>query len=283
MTTKIKAGVIGWPIKHSRSPIIHGFWLKQHQINGSYDKIPVEPDELSNFISSLKQNGLSGINVTVPHKIEALKLADLITPDAKAIGAANTLWFEDGQLIAGNTDAHGFITHLKTKAPTWKSDKPAMVMGAGGAARAILYALLKEGVPQIKLTNRTIERAENLASEFNKQFSDKISVIEWNDKQSNMDDCSLLVNSTSLGMDGNPPLEINIDTLPAKAVVYDIVYAPLETDLLKSAKTRGLTAIDGLGMLLHQAVPGFEKWFSIRPEVTDELYQLVVDDLEKDA
>lgn len=283
MTTKIKAGVIGWPIKHSRSPIIHGFWLKQHQINGSYDKIPVEPDELSNFISSLKQNGLSGINITVPHKIEALKLADLITPDAKAIGAANTLWFEDGQLIAGNTDAHGFITHLKTKAPTWKSDKPAMVMGAGGAARAILYALLKEGVPQIKLTNRTTERAENLASEFNKQFSDKISVIEWNDKQSNMDDCSLLVNSTSLGMNGNPPLEINIDTLPAKAVVYDIVYAPLETDLLKSAKTRGLTAVDGLGMLLHQAVPGFEKWFGIRPKVTDELYQLVVDDLEKDA
>lgn len=281
MTTKIKAGVIGWPIKHSRSPMIHGFWLKQHQINGSYDKLPVEPDELSTFIKSLKQNGLSGINITVPHKIEALKLADHVTPEALAIGAANTLWFEDGQLIAGNTDAHGFITHLKIKAPSWQSDKPAMVLGAGGAARAILYALLKEGVPKIILTNRTKERAEKLASDFNDRFSNRISVIEWCDIQSNMEDCSLLVNSTSLGMDGKPPLEINIDALAAKAVVYDIVYAPLETDLLKSAKARGLTPVDGLGMLLHQAVPGFEKWFGKRPEVTDELYQLVVADLEK--
>jgi shikimate dehydrogenase len=275
MTTKINAGVIGWPIKQSRSPLIHGHWLQSHKIDGSYEKIAVEPDDLQSFIKSLKQNNLSGLNVTVPHKEMVFKFADEVTDEAKAIGAANTLWFENDKLIAGNTDAYGFITHLKQSAPSWEKTKPAMVLGAGGAARAILYALLNEGVPEIKLTNRTKDRAENLA----KEFGPKIKVIEWQEKEDHLDDCGLLVNSTSLGMTGSTPLEMNISSLPKTAICYDIVYAPLETQMLKDAKSLGLGTVDGLGMLLHQAVPGFEKWFGVRPVVTNELRQLILDDL----
>lgn len=275
MTTKINAGVIGWPIKQSRSPLIHGHWLQSHKIDGSYEKIAVDPSDLASFIKNLKQNNLSGLNVTVPHKEMVFKFADEVTNEAKAIGAANTLWFENDKLIAGNTDAYGFITHLKQSAPNWEINKPALVLGAGGAARAILYALINEGVPEIKLTNRTSERAENLA----KEFSPKIKVIEWIEKENHLDDCSLLVNSTSLGMTGSTPLEININTLPNTAICYDIVYAPLETQMLKDAKSLGLGTVDGLGMLLHQAVPGFEKWFGVRPTVTDELRQIILNDL----
>lgn len=272
---KIKAGVIGWPIKQSRSPLIHSHWLKEHKINGSYEKIAVEPENLENFIKSLKQNNLSGINVTVPHKEKIFKFADVVTADAKAIGAANTLWFEENKLIAGNTDAYGFITHLKLSAPTWQSNKPAMVLGAGGAARAIIYALIKEGIPEINLSNRTTERAVNLA----KEFGSKVKVIIWNEKENHLTDCALLVNTTSLGMEGSHPLEINISSLPNFSILYDIVYSPLETNLLKDAKNLNLGTVDGLGMLLHQAVPGFEKWFGIRPTVTDELRQIILKDL----
>ncbi len=274
-TAKINAGVIGWPIKHSRSPLIHGHWLREHQIDGSYEKIAVEPEQLESFIKNLKTNNLSGLNVTVPHKEMVFKFADHVTEDAKSIGAANTLWFENDKLIAGNTDAYGFITHLKQSAPTWEANRPVMVLGAGGAARAILYALLNESVPEIKLTNRTSERAENLA----KEFGSKIKVVNWEDKEHHLQNCGLLVNSTSLGMTGSTPLKININTLPKTAICYDIVYAPLETQLLKDAKNLGLGTVDGLGMLLHQAVPGFEKWFGVRPTVTEELRQIILNDL----
>ncbi len=275
MTTKINAGVIGWPIKQSRSPLIHGHWLQNHKIDGSYEKIAVDPDDLQSFIKNLKANNLSGLNVTVPHKEMVFKYADHVTEEAKAIGAANTLWFENDKLIAGNTDAYGFITHLKQSAPNWEINKPAFVLGAGGAARAILYALINEGVPEIKLTNRTMKRGTNLAAE----FGPKIKVIEWEDKENHLENCGLLVNSTSLGMIGSTPLEINISTLPKTAICYDIVYAPLETQLLKDANSLVLGTVDGLGMLLHQAVPGFEKWFGVRPTVTDELRQIILNDL----
>lgn len=277
MKNPLKAGVIGWPITQSRSPLIHNSWLKAHGIDGTYEKYAVEPKNLKSFINNLKENDLTGVNVTIPHKETVMALADIITDEAKAIGAANTLWFEGEKLIAGNTDSFGFITHLKTSAPTWQSNKPALVLGAGGGSRAILYALLEAGVPKIKLSNRTSERAEKLATE----FGEKISVVPWEQKQDAMSDCALLVNSTSLGMSGKPPLDLKIDQLSNEAICYDIVYVPLETELLKAARLRGLQAIDGLGMLLHQAVLGFEKWFGTRPTVNDELYQLIIDDLKK--
>lgn len=274
-----KAGVIGWPIKHSRSPLIHGHWLNHHNINGSYEKIAVAPDDLPAFIQSLQKNGFAGVNVTVPHKEAVMDLADHITDEAATIGAANTLWFEDGKLIAGNTDSYGFITHLKTSAPGWEPAAPAMVLGAGGAARAIIHGLLSEGVPLLYLTNRTASRAAALA----KEFGDRVHVIPWQEKHSSLADCATLVNSTSLGMTGNAPLEIDLSAMAAGGLCYDIVYAPLETPLLSAARQQGLTAVDGLGMLLHQAVPGFEKWFGPRPEVTAALTRLIIDDLQKDG
>ena len=277
MSPPKKAGVIGWPITQSRSPLIHGTWLEELDIDGSYEKYAVEPNELPSFIQNLQQNGFAGLNLTIPHKEQVLSLVDEITDEAKAIGAANTLWFQDDKLIAGNTDGYGFLTHLQTSAPNWQTSMPALILGAGGAARAIIYALLQAGVPEIILTNRTQERADQLA----KEFGNKLSKIAWQDKEEALARCGLLVNSTSLGMTGKPALEINIASLPQKAVVYDIVYAPLETELLKAARLKGLATVDGLGMLLHQAVPGFEKWFGTRPQVTQELYQKVVADLNK--
>lgn len=275
---QLKAAVIGWPISHSRSPLIHGFWLNHYGINGTYEKIAVEPENLETFIGALKAENFSGLNLTIPHKEQVFHLADEITDDAKTIGAANTLWFEGDKLIAGNTDAYGFITHLKKSAENWQKSRPALVIGAGGAARAIIHALIKEGVPEIKLTNRTLSRAEELAS----NFGPKLKVVPWQNKHSCLAECSLIVNSSSLGMEGNPDLEIDLKNLQKSAVCYDIVYAPLMTPLLKNAQKQGATPVDGLGMLLHQAVPGFEKWFGKRPEVTTELRQLIVDDLQKD-
>lgn len=273
-----KAAVIGWPIKHSRSPMIHGHWLKTLGINGSYEKIAVSPEELPAFISNLKTAGFAGINITIPHKEAVLKLANRATEEATAIGAANTLWFEGADLVAGNTDGYGFLTHLKTAAPDWRSEKPALILGAGGAARAILYALLGAGVPQIHLTNRTRPRAEALAAD----FGPRIIVRDWESRAHNLEEVYLTVNTSSLGMAGNPPLEFDLATLPKGAVCYDIVYTPLETEFLKAARARGLTGVDGLGMLLHQAVPGFEKWFGQRPAVTAELTSHIIADLEKD-
>jgi shikimate dehydrogenase len=264
-----RACVIGWPVEHSRSPVIHRYWLAQYGIDGAYDKEAVRPEDLAGFLGSLKHRGYAGANVTLPHKEAALRLAAVANEAARAIGAANTLWLDQaGRLCAGNTDAYGFITNLESQAPDWnKARRPAMVLGAGGAARAILHGLLTEGAARIVITNRTRSRAEDLA----KAFGPSITVVDWADRERALGGCGLLVNATSLGMTGKEPLELELGALPADAVVADIVYSPLETELLAAARGRGNPTVDGLGMLLHQAVPGFERWFGVRPEVTPEL------------
>lgn len=269
-----RACVIGWPVEHSRSPVIHRYWLDQYGIDGAYEKEAVRPEDLERFVQQLWTNGYVGANVTLPHKEAALRAARSADEAAIAIGAANTLWLDpDGALHASNTDAYGFMTNLDAKAPQWRAAKgDVLVLGAGGAARGILYGLLKAGVPRVLLTNRTRERAETLRE----AFGPKVEVIDWAARNEALAGCGLLVNATSLGMTGHKPLIINIAALPNDAVVSDIVYVPLETPLLRDARTRGLATVDGLGMLLHQAVPGFERWFGVRPEVTPELTAHVV-------
>ncbi len=271
-----KACVIGWPIKHSRSPMIHGFWLRQHGIEGEYVKRAVAPEALAEFLGNLERNGFSGCNVTVPHKEAAFKLADVVDEAASAVQAANTLWLADGKLHASNTDIFGFMTHLEQSAPGWsKQGRPVALLGAGGAARAILYGLNQAGVKEIRLFNRTRSRAEQL-----KGFYDYgVSVVDWSERHEGLEDCGLVVNSTTLGMSGSPPLDLSLDALPVDGVVADIVYAPLETPLLAAARQKGCRGVDGLGMLLHQAVPGFEYWFGVRPQVSKALRDLVVADL----
>jgi len=274
-----KACVIGWPIKHSRSPMIHNYWLQKYNIAGSYQKIAVSPQELSSFLAGLSDNGFKGCNVTIPHKekvFEQVKVVDAVT---RQIGAVNTVYMENNTLYGLNTDGYGFISNLKDQVPNWQSkDKKCVILGAGGAARAIIAILLNEGASKITLVNRTISRARNLAQE----FGSTVDVIAFEDIELCLPDADLLVNSSSLGMTGQPPLEIALTPLSSNCVVSDIVYDPLETALLKQAKDKGHKTVDGLGMLLHQAVPAFEKWFGIRPQVTPELKALIVDDLEKD-
>ena len=264
-----RACVIGWPVEHSRSPLIHLYWLKRYCIDGAYAKEAVRPEDLAEFLGSLGAQGYAGANVTLPHKEAALRLAAVVDEAARTIGAANTLWLDQaGRLCASNTDSYGFITNLNEQAPGWNEGRrPVMVLGAGGAARAILHGLLNEGASRILLANRTRGRAEALAQ----AFGPAVTVIYWEDRERALSGCGLLVNATSLGMTGKEPLDINLAALPRDAVVADIVYSPLETRLLAAARTRGNRAVDGLGMLLHQAVPGFERWFGIRPEVTAEL------------
>lgn len=277
MSATAKACVIGWPVEHSRSPLVHRYWLKRYRIDGSYGKIAVPPEELAAAFARLRVEGYRGCNVTLPHKEAALALADEADEVARAVGAANTLWFEGDRLCATNTDGYGFITNLSLAAPHWREGaQTAAVLGAGGAAHAILKGLLDEGVAQIRLLNRTRARAEDLA----KRFDAAITVADWEDREAALEGCGLLVNTTSLGMVGAPALEIDLEGLADRAVVADIVYTPLETGLLRRAKACGLAAVDGLGMLLHQAVPGFEKWFGLRPEVDDELRALIAADLE---
>jgi shikimate dehydrogenase len=264
-----RACVIGWPVEHSRSPLIHRYWLKQYGIDGAYEKEAVEPKDLPEFLRSLEARGYVGANVTLPHKEEALRLAAIADEAARMIGAANTLWLDAaGRLNAGNTDAYGFITNLNAEAPGWNDARlPAAVLGAGGAARAVLHGLLAEGAARILLTNRTRGRAEELAS----AFGPAVTVVDWRERTRALSGCGLLVNATSLGMTGKNPLDLDLASLPAQAVVADLVYSPLETGLLAAARARGNRTVDGLGMLLHQAVPGFERWFGVRPAVTPEL------------
>ena len=264
-----RACVIGWPVEHSRSPSIHRYWLAQYGIDGAYEKEAVEPKDLAGFLGSLASQGYAGANVTLPHKEAALRLAVVADEAARSIGAANTLWLDQaGRLCAGNTDAYGFITNLEAEAPNWNEGRrPVMVLGAGGAARAILHGLLSEGAARIVLTNRTRGRAEDLANE----FGPSVIVVDWKDRERALAGVGLLVNATSLGMTGKEPLELDLAGLPADAVVADIVYSPLQTELLAAARARGNRTVDGLGMLLHQAVPGFERWFGVRPEVTPAL------------
>jgi shikimate dehydrogenase len=263
-----RACVIGWPVAHSRSPDIHNYWLRLYGIDGVYEKEGVPPEEIGAFLRSLGERGYVGANVTLPHKEAALAAAEFCDETANRIGAANTLWLDEvGRLHATNTDAYGFMTHLEEAAPRWNARKrAAMILGAGGAARAIVYGLVEAGCATIRLANRTPERTEAIAADFS-----AVEVVRWEDRGPALADCGLLVNTTSLGMAGKPPLEIDLSVLPRDAVVADIVYNPLETALLAAARLRGNVVVDGLGMLLHQAVPGFALWFGVSPKVTPEL------------
>jgi shikimate dehydrogenase len=270
------ACVIGWPISHSRSPLIHNYWIKQHGLNADYRREAVPPDEFGAFIRTLRERGYVGANITVPHKGAALAAA---VPDdrARAVGAANTLWFDDGTLRATNTDVEGFLANLDAATPGWdRGLESAIVLGAGGAARAAVYALVTREVGRIYVINRTPERSEGLK----KQFGARIFPAGWDETTGLMGGAGLLVNTTPLGMTGQPPLEINL-RCPASLVVADLVYDPLVTSLLAAARERGLRTADGLGMLLHQAVRGFALWFGVRPEVAPELRALVEADLVK--
>lgn len=268
MTDRIPlAAVIGWPIGHSKSPRIHGHWLAEHRIAGQYVPLGITPDDFPKMLEVLPRLGFVGANVTIPHKEAALSLASEVSARAKAIGAANTLTFQDGGFHADNTDAEGFVENLRSGAPGWSAaDGPALVIGAGGAARAILYALLDDGAAEIRLTNRTAARAEALAEE----FGDHVQVVDWAHLSDASDGAATVVNTSSLGMTGQPPLDITLKC-SADALVTDIVYAPLETPLLAQARAAGMRTVDGLGMLLHQAVPGFERWFGVRPQVSETL------------
>ena len=268
------ACLIGWPAAHSRSPLIHHYWLRTLGIEGGYVIEAVPPDEFKDFIFRLSLRGFVGANVTIPHKERALALSK---PDerARAVGAANTLWFEDGELRSTNTDVEGFINNLDASAPGWDGCEDALVLGAGGSARAVVFGLLERGIKRVHLVNRTIERARALAD----QFGASVLPVAWDALGDLLPRAGLLVNTTSLGMKGQPPLEIDVGRLPSHAVVADLVYVPLDTPLLAAARARGLKTADGLGMLLHQAVRGFELWFGRRPEVTAELRALVEADL----
>lgn len=268
------AGVIGSPIAHSRSPALHGHWLKTYGIAGHYIPMDVATDDLEEVIAALPKQGFVGLNVTIPHKERVLSIADLVTDRAALIGAANTLIFrKDGKVHADNTDGYGFIENIRQNAPGWEPARgPAAVFGAGGAARAILVSLLEVGVPSIRLANRTRSRAEALRNE----FGNKIEVVDWVQAGNILDGATTVVNSSSLGMEGKSEFRVPLDGLSSDAVVTDIVYSPLETKLLATARRKGCATVDGLGMLLHQAVPGFERWFGVRPDVTDDLRKAVL-------
>lgn len=259
------AGVIGSPIAHSRSPALHGHWLKTFGIPGFYIPMDVAAENLSEVLRALPKAGFVGVNVTVPHKVAVLEIADLVTDRATLIGAANTIIFrKDGKIHADNTDGYGFIENLRQNAPDWNpAAGPAAVLGAGGAARAVIASLLDVGVPEIMISNRTRIRAEGLQHDFGK----RLRVVDWVQAGNMLEDAATVVNTTSLGMVGKPELRVPLDGLQKGALVTDLVYAPLQTRLLRVAQEMGCITVDGLGMLLHQAVPGFERWFGQRPVV----------------
>ena len=268
MTDRVPlAAVLGSPVAHSRSPALFAHWLRQMGLRGHYVPIDVAPDRLAETLKALPGLGFRGVNVTIPHKTAALALADTVTDRAALIGAANTLtFFEDGRLHADNTDGLGFLAALRAGSPGWRGDAgPAAVLGAGGAARAVIAALIEAGVPEIRLTNRSRAKAEALRSE----FGAKLRVLDWNRAGSVFDGAALAVNTTSLGMAGGHPMRVPLDGLHPAMTVMDLVYVPLETPFLQAARAAGAAAVDGLGMLLHQAVPGFERWFGQRPMVDE--------------
>jgi len=270
------ACLIGWPAAHSRSPLIHHYWLRTLGIEGGYNIEAVPPEGFAEFVLHLSTHGFVGANVTIPHKERALALSK---PDARAlsVGAANTLWYEGGELRSTNTDIEGFINNLDACAPGWDTASDALVLGAGGASRAVVFGLIERGIQRVHLANRTVDRARALAD----QFGANVHPAAWEAISDLLPRAGLLVNTTSLGMHGQPALELDAGRLPSHAVVADLVYVPLETPLLAAARGHGLKTADGLGMLLHQAVRGFELWFGRRPEVTSELRDLVVADLTK--
>ncbi|KQP77607.1 shikimate dehydrogenase [Methylobacterium sp. Leaf113] len=275
----IRAFVVGHPIAHSRSPLIHGHWLQEHGIAGSYERIDVTPEVFPAFLASLREKGFAGGNVTIPHKEAAFRLVESLTPRAETIGAVNTLFFDGSERLCGdNTDAPGFVAHLDQSLGldwTGRGGGTALVLGAGGAARAIVVGLLERGLARVRVANRTPARAEALVA----LDPARVEAVAWYDLPDAMARTGLLVNTTSLGMVGRPPLDLDLLPLPEDAAVADIVYAPLETPLLAAARARGLPAVDGLGMLLHQAVPGFARWFRVTPRVTPALRARIVADL----
>ncbi len=275
-----RAFVCGHPIKHSRSPLIHNHWLMQFGLEGSYERIDVRPENLSAFLSGLKEAGFVGGNMTLPHKEAVYEFVENTDDAANAIGAANTIWFENNKLMASNTDAYGFAANLDDQLPNWRQAKRAMVFGAGGASRAILHALNEAGYEHVDLINRTLPRAQALAD----VFGDHIHPTNWESAKHLIAQADLLINTTSLGMEGQPDFPQIFDHARADALASDIVYTPLETPFLKMAKQCGQQTSDGLGMLLHQAVPGFEKWFGVKPPVDETLRTLILDDINnKDA
>ena len=276
--------IVGWPVEHSRSPALHGFWLKQHGIDGHYGRLPVEPrrEALEELVAFLKRTpNARGCNLTLPHKIEIMPLLDRIDPVAARIGAVNTVVKQaNGTLEGRNTDGFGFLAALKDAAPSWRAASgPVVVLGAGGAARAVVATLMEAGVPELRLVNRTREAAIDLGVAFTPKGGRRIAIERWDERDATLDDATLLVNTTSLGMKGQPPLDLDLARLPHAAAVYDIVYVPLETGLLATARARGNRCVDGLGMLLHQGRPGFEAWFGASVDVSAEQRRAVAADL----
>ncbi len=273
---RIRAGVAGWPVAHSRSPLIHGHWLETLGVDASYERFPVPLGGFADFAAGIGRDGLVGSNVTVPHKEAAFAACDLRTPVAAALGAVNVLWRENGLLWGDNTDVEGFLSNLDEAAPEWAERRGcAVVVGAGGGARAIAYGLLSRGFERVLLVNRTLGRAAALAQ----AFGPRVAVAAWTDMAAALPGADCLVNTSVLGMAGQPALDLDLGALPAHAVVADIVYVPLRTPLVERARARGLRTAEGLGMLLHQAVPAFERWFGRRPAVSPELRALVEADI----
>lgn len=271
------AGVMGWPVAHSRSPIIHNYWIRQYGLTGAYGLFPVNPSNLEQAIHGLKALGLAGSNITIPHKVDAIKHMDWVAPLAQRIGAINTIVVQpDGALHGFNNDGFGFIESLREAQPKWQADTgPIVILGAGGASRAIVVSLIDAGATEIRLLNRSRHKADDLAHE----FGAPVTAYDWSERQDALAGAALLVNTTNQGMHGEPALDIDLTQLPTSALVSDAIYIPLETPLLASARRRGNTTVNGLGMLLHQARPAFHAWFGVMPEVTPELYQRVIESL----
>jgi shikimate dehydrogenase len=269
----VLAGVMGWPVAHSRSPVIHNHWIAQYGLRGSYVLLPVQPENFEQAIRGLPALGFAGCNVTIPHKVNAMKMMDYVDPVAQAMGAINTIVVQaDGSLHGFNNDGYGYIQSLRDAQPSWRGDAgPALVLGAGGAARAIVLSLLNEGAPEVRLVNRTRAKAQALADE----FGARVKVYDWAERNDAMAGVALLVNTTNQGMHGQPDLEVKLDALPAQALVSDAIYIPLETAFLKAARERGHTTVNGLGMLLNQARPAFNAWFGVMPEITPALHQAI--------
>jgi shikimate dehydrogenase len=273
------AGVMGWPVAHSRSPVLHGYWLQKYGIDGAYVPMAVKPENLRHALQALPRLGFAGCNLTIPHKEEALRAVDEYEASAKRAGGVNTIVINArGQIIGSSTDGYGFIAALRGSLPHFDPGQaPSVVLGAGGAARAVVAALLDQGAREVRLVNRTPERATKLA----KELGGEVRGVLWEKRTDALSGAGLLVNATSLGLEGQPALELPLDALPTEAIVNDIVYVPLETPLLAAARARGNRCVDGLGMLLHQAAPGFEAWFGVKPEIDDGLRQAILATLQK--
>ncbi len=282
-----KALVVGWPVDHARSPKIHGFWLKELGIAGEYSRAAVEPGQVAAFLRALPAKGYVGGNITVPHKEEAYHACDRVLPAAARAKAVNTFWFEQGELVGDNTDGAGFVAHLGATFPGWNQLSPhkeaphILVLGAGGAARGLIAPLFAVGAGQITLVNRSLERAKALWADFKTNAPlANLSVEAWESRQAEMAKADLVINTTALGMKGQPPLPLTLEDAKPHAIIADIVYVPLETPFLAQARARGLKTLDGLGMVMHQAVPGFVRWFGKTPTVSPQLRALLVADLE---